>query len=1105
MLVAGSFVSILSIAAALSQAPARANATGAPRKVTPSPSPSSILEGSVVGPDSKPIKDALVVAEGTSSTALPQATRTDAEGRFRFAEIRGQEFMVGVDADGFAAAVLERVDRRAPIRVRLEKGGAIDGTVRDGSGGGIAAGARIEARSTRAAMFTSTAAPQFGMRTAIADARGNYKVAGLGPGGYRVTAWLRGTGYAVQDDVVAGGRADLVLLPRAALLGMVADDAGRPVEGATIEFQAAFPSWQLRQPRLVSANDGTFIARNVAPAQYTLVVRKTGRALTLAEVTVSGNEETSIDIRMARGTTVTGRLVGEKGVPVAGLVMVVEVDGAALSNSYRWSVPDAETSASGTFVLDGAPAGASVLEIKAPGYGNKRIEVTGDARTRRVDLGDITLETGLAIRGRVRSGKLGVAGAEVTAFHEGPGAGGVQSTVAEADGGFTLGGCEPGKYRMWVDADGYARGTMNAEAGAENVDIVVEPAGSITGLVADRGGAAITAYNATASARARDSDEPVIRQDDSPDPEGRFLIERLAAGTYSVAVDARGFARGIVKEVKVAAGRTTDAGRIRLGPGGRVSGTVTSMTGEPLPGATVAVLTEGDDYLAGDGPSAAADVAGAFELRGLENGPTMLVARHPDYRSGKTSIEIDAARSVTDARLVLTPGGRIAGMVRRRDGMPPVGMFVRVDGAAQDDSYTGRLMTQVSNDGSFTIEHAAPGNARLKLLSGSRGAYSSGQEKDVEVRDGETSTVEFLLRDILVSGTVTHQGAPAAGYRLQFTGHGAGYSMVFAGATAAAGPQRYMARTREDGSYEAILDEPGSYGVMIFGTDSRMVPEKKAEIPDADTFVFDIALTGATIHGTVTDKETGAPLGKASVQAMPDDSKGQAGYGSSLQTGADGRFQIDLNPGRYMLSASHELYTADPVPLNVAESGNADVEIAMTKGLRISGRVVNASGMGVPGLDLTATGPDRSAKYGQSLIDGSFVIGGLKAGAYNIAAQARAGGAYGLQARVAAGAEDVTIGPTPRGRIAVLVAAADGSPASHAAIYWAKWQGESFEVWGQEVSTDATGRGEIEVPAGQVELNVFKDQGGSATVLIEVPPGGTAAATVRLAAPEQSQ
>jgi hypothetical protein len=88
---------------------------------------------------------------------------------------------------------------------------------------------------------------------------------------------------------------------------------------------------------------------------------------------------------------------------------------------------------------------------------------------------------------------------------------------------------------------------------------------------------------------------------------------------------------------------------------------------------------------------------------------------------------------------------------------------------------------------------------------------------------------------------------------------------------------------------------------------------------------------------------------------------------------------------------------------------------------------------------------------------------------------------------------------------AVQVSATDGSPASQASVNWVKWQGESFDFWGAAVRTDATGRGEIETLSGQVELSVYSDQGATATVLVEVPAGGTAAATVRLSTPEQAQ
>ena len=77
------------------------------------------------------------------------------------------------------------------------------------------------------------------------------------------------------------------------------------------------------------------------------------------------------------------------------------------------------------------------------------------------------------------------------------------------------------------------------------------------------------------------------------------------------------------------------------------------------------------------------------------------------------------------------------------------------------------------SDGRFVIEHAAPGTGHLMVLSAWPGAMmQSGLRREVEVREGETTTVDIVLREILVSGRVTRAGAPAPGLRVEANGSG---------------------------------------------------------------------------------------------------------------------------------------------------------------------------------------------------------------------------------------------------------------------------------------------------------------------------------------------
>lgn len=537
-----------------------------------------------------------------------------------------------------------------------------------------------------------------------------------------------------------------------------------------------------------------------------------------------------------------------------------------------------------------------------------------------------------------------------------------------------------------------------------------------------------------------------------------------------------------------------------------MSGTVTDSGGNPVAGAVVAREEPGYEYYRAYVGSASTDLSGAFELGGLEPGPATLAASHPQFRKGRTTVDLDVARPTTDARIVLTQGGRVVGTARRRDGAALAGLFAQVMSSDGDiDFATGPQTSPVAADGSFAIDHIAPGAAQVSLVSGSRGTYTSGTQKTVDIREGETSTVDFVIRDILVSGQVTRGGAPAAGYQLRFASAGSmgmyGFS-TGAKETSSATP-RYATTTRDDGSYEVLVDEPGPHTVMVASPDSRRMPMQKAEIPDADAFTYNITLGGTSISGTVIDKETGGPVLRAYVWARSADPEKATSAGSFPQTGADGRFELDVDPGPYTIAAQSETHTGDPVTVEVPDAGVSDVQIPLAKGLTISGRVVSARGLGVPGLSVLARSVDgRFNGSSEVLLDGSFRIGGLKGGTYNLSAQAAAA-VYGLKARVDAGTTGVTIGPVPNGRVAARVLEADGRPAVGGSVRWTKWEGETFDTWGGGGVTDIGGQMELEVPSGRVELTAFSSKGGETTAVVDVPANGVVPVEIRLVAPTE--
>ena len=72
--------------------------------------------------------------------------RTDSAGRFRIAVKSASTHLVRVEALGLAARTLPRVRPGESLRIALDKGGSIEGIVRDGTTGAPAAGITVEAR-----------------------------------------------------------------------------------------------------------------------------------------------------------------------------------------------------------------------------------------------------------------------------------------------------------------------------------------------------------------------------------------------------------------------------------------------------------------------------------------------------------------------------------------------------------------------------------------------------------------------------------------------------------------------------------------------------------------------------------------------------------------------------------------------------------------------------------------------------------------------------------------------------------------------------------------------------------------------------------------------
>ncbi len=1114
MLVLTAALALVGLTAVASPAPPRSSASPPPSPAAPaSPSPAAsaatrakpsapVAEGTVRGPDGKAVAGALVIAtlERTDFSLPPASAKTDPGGQFRLTLRAVSPFTLRVEAPGLAARTLRHLQPGSPIAVALTRGSTIEGVVRDTSGGTPVPGATVEARDETGGAGGLPWDPDSGVVRATTDAKGAYRLEGLAAGLYTVTAFARGLGRAERRNTPAGRTADLLLTPGGAVAGTVTDAGGKPVEGAAVRMTTALPF--AREPVLLARTDprGTFAIQGVPAGEYRLVGRHPDLAPAIsAPLAVERDAEARADLVMSRPATVRGRLVGADEKPTRGHAALKEMAGVGVPDILAADLT-VEAGDDGTFSLRAGP-GTHTLEVSAPRHATRRLDVDVRGAGEAVDLGDVPLEVGIAIRGRVRDlAHRPIENAEVLTFYD------EQSFSERTDstGAYVLAGLSPGMYSVSARAPGMGGAERRAEAGASGIDFVLTPAGKITGLVVDEAGRPIEAFRANARARMRMGYSGM--RDNFAAADGRFVLEDVAEGEYVLDISAPDRASAVVPDVKVTAGGTADVGTVRLTAGGIVRGLVVDAASAPVSGATASISGTGRDFRIA--PEVTSDAGGAFEFRGVPPGAAQVSVTHPSYAPGFASgLEVDPAHGPTEVRVVLSQGGRIDGRVRSRSGLLPPGAVVDVSVPRQGAFGMGPRglgIQPIGADGTFVVEHVPAGRVIIMLLSRQQDDFRSVAQVDADVREAETTAVELLLRTIVVTGKVTRAGAPLAGARVEFDS--AHDSMMYGGS----GPSEQPANvgiTGDDGAYRLTISEAGETYVDIRTPDRKSrFPAPPLQVPDVDSFVADFNFSGAFVEGVVFDRDTEQPIAGAMVNAQPKDPGRGRSAGSYGEADGEGRFHLELEPGEYRVNARSEGYGGEAVPVAVGESGSTGLPVPLVHGLTIKGNVVDPSGRAVGGIVIRGATMETNNRFsiaGRTLPDGSFELSGLRPGRYVLAAVAE-GGLFAIVTGVTPGGRPVTLALRPGGRVRVKVLGPDGTPAANAFVGVSGLRGARVYLPGGQA--DSTGTIELSAPAGEVEITASNgDSSLEMRTFVRVEMGTTATVEMALKPSEEGR
>jgi hypothetical protein len=426
------------------QPPGAGRRDGAAQRDVAAPVGTGVIAGKVVAADTgRPVKRARVIAAGGGR---PRAATTDDQGRFRITALPPGTYSITATKTGFVDGAfgqrralrtgtpvdLAEAQQRADVDMKLSRGGVITGRVLDEDGEPLSRAMVTVLRQ----QYVRGEKQMTPAGTDQSDDRGQFRIFGLPPGDYFVSAAAGGveqalrqlaasgrggleqvpesSGYAptYYPGVIAAGDAtrvklaasqelsgidfQLQIVPLATVKGVVVGGAamvmlvpeeggapgGRGGGGRGSVLGAALPGGGLRSS---TRQDGTFSIANVTPGKYTIIARAdggTGGGPKIAsQPLVVAGEEVNVVLTPAPGVVLSGSVTIESaGTPSPTSFATFRVNPVPLGSSAAMPrmVRPAQANVSGEFSVPDVTAGLYVIRATGPrGWTMKSVSIGG--------------------------------------------------------------------------------------------------------------------------------------------------------------------------------------------------------------------------------------------------------------------------------------------------------------------------------------------------------------------------------------------------------------------------------------------------------------------------------------------------------------------------------------------------------------------------------------------------------------------------------------------------------------------------------------------------------------------------------------------------------